>query len=48
MIITAEIKSNDEIKTISTLDWKDPLYMKKPGSCKIIFFTVQYSYSDVT
>ena len=44
MVITAEIKSNGEIKTISTLDWKDPLYMKRPGTCKCVIsvLTVQF------
>ena len=34
MEITAEIKSNSETKTFSTRDWKEPLYLKKPGTCK--------------
>ena len=34
--IEAEIKSHGESKTISTLDWKNPLYFKKPGTCELI------------
>ena len=33
--IEAEIKSYGESKTISTLDWKNPLYFKKPGTCEM-------------
>ena len=34
--IEAEIKSHGESKTISTLDWKNPLYFKKPGTCELM------------
>ena len=27
----------ESIKTISSLDWNEPLYFNKPGNCKIFF-----------
>ena len=34
MEMTVEIKSNGETKTFYTWGWRDPLYLKKPGTCK--------------
>ena len=42
MEISVEIKSHGETRTISTRDWKEPLYMRKPGTCKI---SIQTAYN---
>ena len=34
MEIEAEITTKSETRIISTLDWKDPLYLQKPGKCE--------------
>ena len=34
--ISAEFKSYGGSKTISSLDWKNSLYFKKPGTCELM------------